>query len=173
MLVSGTQSKIPGKEGERRIYGDHNVLFATETFIREQPVTIKAVLTALAYANDLIERNRSEASNILAKEFWFDTADMMNIMLENHYALAINDRLAGDFDHLTDFLYGLKSIQSKPDARAGSMLRICAPCVRSLLLSSEAKGSQQTRESEHNLESGAIRCDRLWPRRHRRVTPDR
>jgi hypothetical protein len=162
-----------------------NVLFATETFIREQPVTIKAVLTALAYANDLIERNRSEASNILAKEFWFDTADMMDIMLENHYALAINDQLAGDFDHLTDFLYGLKSIQSKPDARAGSMLRICAPCVRSLLLSSEAKAgkrllgqtvetrSQQTRESEHNLESGAIRCDRLWPRRHRRVTPDR
>jgi aliphatic sulfonates family ABC transporter substrate-binding protein len=117
VLVSGTRSEIPGKEGDRRIYGDHSVLFATETFIREQPATIKSVLTALASANDLIESNKSEASNILAQEFGFDAADMTDIMLENHYTLAINDQLVGDFDHLTDFLYGLKSIQSKPDAR--------------------------------------------------------
>jgi ABC-type nitrate/sulfonate/bicarbonate transport system substrate-binding protein len=110
VLVSGTRSEIPRKEGDRRIYGDHSVLFATETFIREQPATIKSVLTAL-------ESNKSEASNILAKEFGFDAADMTDIMLENHYTLAINDQLVSDFDHLTDFLYGLKSIQSKPDAR--------------------------------------------------------
>jgi ABC-type nitrate/sulfonate/bicarbonate transport system substrate-binding protein len=118
MLVSGTRSEIPGKEGDRRIYGDHSVLFATETFIHDRPATVKAVLTALASANDLIESNKNEANNILSKEFGFDSADMRDIMAENDYTLAITDQLVGDVDRLTDFLYGLKNIQSKPDARA-------------------------------------------------------
>jgi ABC-type nitrate/sulfonate/bicarbonate transport system substrate-binding protein len=117
MLVSGTRSEIPDKQGDRRIYGDHSVLFATEEFIQKEPKTIKAVLTALAAACDLIESNRSEASGILAKEFGFDQADMNDIMTENNYTLALNDELVGDIDRLTDFLYGLKSIQSKPEAR--------------------------------------------------------
>ena len=117
LLVSGTRSAIPGKEGERRIYGDHSVLFGTETFIREQPATIKAVLTALARANDFIESSKSEAANILAKEFGFDTADMTDIVRVNHYTLAINDQLVSDLDRLADFLFSLKSIQTKPEAR--------------------------------------------------------
>jgi ABC-type nitrate/sulfonate/bicarbonate transport system substrate-binding protein len=108
---------LPDKQGDRRIYGDHSVLFATEAFIQKEPKTIKAVLTALAAASDLIESNRSEASGILAKEFGFDQADMNDIMTENNYTLALNDELVGDIDRLTDFLYGLKSIQSKPEAR--------------------------------------------------------
>lgn len=117
VLVSGTRSAIPGKEGERRIYGDHSVLFGTETFIREHPETIKAVLTALARANDFIDSRKSEAANILAKEFGFDPADIADIMASNHYTLAIDDQLVADLDHLSDFLFGLKSIQSKPEAR--------------------------------------------------------
>lgn len=117
MLVSGTRSEIPGKEGDRRIYGDHSVLFATEAFIHDQPTTIKAVITALARANDFINSNKDEATNILAKEFGFDAADMSNIMTENRYTLALNDQLVDDNTQLTNFLFGLKIIQSKPDAR--------------------------------------------------------
>jgi ABC-type nitrate/sulfonate/bicarbonate transport system substrate-binding protein len=117
MLVSGTRSEIPGKQGDRRIYGDHSVLFATEAFIHDEPATIKAVLTALARANDFIGSNKGEATSILAKEFGFDTADMSNIMTENRYTLALDDQLVDDNNQLTSFLYGLKIIQSKPDAR--------------------------------------------------------
>ena len=64
-----------------------------------------------------MESNKDEATNILAKEFGFDTADMSNIMTENRYTLALNDQLVYDNDELTNFLFGLKIIQSKPDAR--------------------------------------------------------
>jgi ABC-type nitrate/sulfonate/bicarbonate transport system substrate-binding protein len=117
VLVSGTRSAIPGKEGERRIYGDHSVLFATEAFVREQPATIKAVLTALAHANDFIDANKGEANSILAKEFGLEPADMADVMASNRYTLAVNDELAADLDYLADFLFGLKRMQSKPVAR--------------------------------------------------------
>jgi ABC-type nitrate/sulfonate/bicarbonate transport system substrate-binding protein len=118
ILVTGTQSYIPGKVGERRIYGDHSVLFSTETFISEHPVTIKAVLSALGRSNDYIEEHRSEASKILAAEFGMDPVDMAEIMTENRYALAIDDQLADDIDRLTDFLDNQKNIQSRPTARS-------------------------------------------------------
>jgi len=117
MLVSGTKSAIPGKEGERRIYGDHSVLFATESFIKEQPNVVKAVLTALARANDFIESNKTEATAILAKEFGLEQADMADVMASNRYTLAINDEMVRDLDQLAAFLLGQKRIQSQPKAR--------------------------------------------------------
>ena len=112
MLVSGTRSAIPGKEGERRIYGDHSVLFATEAFIKEQPNTVRAVLTALARASDFIESNKSEATAILSKEFGLEPVDMAEVMASNRYTLAINDELVRELDQLAAFMFGLKRIQS-------------------------------------------------------------
>ncbi len=117
MLVSGTRSAIPGREGERRIYGDHSVLFATEAFIKEQPATVRAVLTALARAGDFIESNKTEATAILSKEFGLEPADMADVMASNRYTLAINDELVRDLDQLSAFMFGLKRIQSQPIAR--------------------------------------------------------
>ncbi len=117
LLVSGTRSMIPGREGERRIYGDHSVLFATEAFIREHPATIKAVLSALLKANEFIGSNKSEATSLLAKEFGLEPADMADVMASNNYTLALNDEMVRDLDQVADFLYGLKRIQSLPRAR--------------------------------------------------------
>ena len=117
LLVSGTKSMIPGREGERRIYGDHSVLFATEAFIREQPATIKAILSALIKANEFIGSNKGEANALLAKEFGLEPADMADVMASNNYTLAINDEMVRDLDQVADFLYGLKRIQSQPKAR--------------------------------------------------------
>jgi len=118
LLVSGTKSEIPGKEGSKRIYADHSVLFATEAFIRDQPAVVKSVLGALAVADDFIRSNRDEATQILAKEFGFDKADMADIMASNRYTLVLDDDMVRDLDGLADFLAARKSIQSKPDARS-------------------------------------------------------
>jgi ABC-type nitrate/sulfonate/bicarbonate transport system substrate-binding protein len=118
LLVSGTKSEIPGKEGAKRIYADHSVLFATEAFIRDQPATVKSVLGALASADDFIRTNRDEATQILAKEFGFDKADMTDIMASNRYTLVLDDDMVSDLDGLADFLAARKSIQSKPEARS-------------------------------------------------------
>lgn len=117
LLVSGTKSMIPGKEGERRIYGDHSVLFATDAFIKEQPNTVKAVIAALLKANEFISSNKSEATQILAKEFGLEPAEMADVMASNNYTLAINDEMVRDLDQVADFLFGLKRIQSQPKAR--------------------------------------------------------
>jgi ABC-type nitrate/sulfonate/bicarbonate transport system substrate-binding protein len=116
-LVSGTKSMIAGKEGDRRIYGDHSTLFATEAFIKSEPNTLKAVLLALIRAGDFIETNKAEATAIFVKEFGLDPADMTDVMAANRYTLAINDELVRDLDQVAGFLYGLKRIQSQPKAR--------------------------------------------------------
>ena len=116
ILVSGTKSYLTGKEQANRIYGDHAALFATETFVRDNGATVRAVLTALAKANDFIDKNRTEAIAILAKEFELDVADMTDVAAVNHYTLALDDQLASDLNKLSDFLYGLKRIQSQVKA---------------------------------------------------------
>lgn len=118
VLVTGTKSDIPGKEGAKRIYADHSMLFATESFIHDKPALVKAVLKALVRAGDFIGSNRDEATRILGKEFGFDTADMTDIMASNRYTLELDDELVKDVNGLGEFLYQKKSIQSKPDARA-------------------------------------------------------
>lgn len=112
VLVSGTQSYIPGKQGPRRVYGDHAILFTTDAFIRDQAQTVRAVLTAVAKANEFIDKSKSEATAILAKEFDFDPVDMAGIMGVNRYTLVLDDELAADLNKLADFLHGLKRIQS-------------------------------------------------------------
>lgn len=116
LLVSGTKSNIPGKEGMRRIYGDHSVLFTTESFLKEQPGPTQAVLKALAKAGDFIASNRAEATMILSKEFGMDAADMSDVMDSNRYTLELNAELVRDLDQVSAFLYGLKRIQSQPKA---------------------------------------------------------
>ena len=118
ILVTGTKSEIPGKEGEKRLYADHGLLVATEAFIREKPAVAKSVLGALARADDFIRNNRDEATQILAKEFGFDKGDMTEIMASNRYKLVLDEQLVNDLNELGDFLFQKKSINSKPDARA-------------------------------------------------------
>lgn len=117
VLVSGTRSNIPGKEGPRRIYGDHAVLFATENFLKEQPKAVRGVLKALAKADEFIVSNKQEATAILSKEFGLEPADMADVMESNRYTLELNDVLVRDLDGVAGFLYGLKRIQSQPKAR--------------------------------------------------------
>jgi NitT/TauT family transport system substrate-binding protein len=108
VLVSATQSFIPGKEGMRRVHGEHAILFSSQAFVRSQPNTVRAVLTALLKATDFIEKNRTEAIAILGKEFSLEPADMTDVLAGNHYTLALDGQLVADLDKLSDFLVGLK-----------------------------------------------------------------
>jgi NitT/TauT family transport system substrate-binding protein len=116
VLVTGTKSNIPGKEGARRIYGDHAVLFTTDTFLKEQPQAVRAVLRALVKADQFILSNKQEATAILSKEFGLEPADMADVMESNRYTLELNDELVRDLDGVSSFLFGLKRIQSEPKA---------------------------------------------------------
>lgn len=116
ILVSATQSFIPGKEGPKRIMGDHSTLFAHENYIRDNPAAVRAVLTAVIRATEYMDRNRAETIKILSKEFDLDPADMADVMAANRYTVSLDEQMLADLNQLADFLYGLKRITTLPRA---------------------------------------------------------
>jgi aliphatic sulfonates family ABC transporter substrate-binding protein len=110
ILVSGTQSFLPGKEGANKIYGDNSMLFATEAFVKENPKVVQAVLTALVRATDYMEKNREATVAYLAKEFKLEPADMSDVYAANRYTAVIDDGLMADLNTLSDAMLAAKRI---------------------------------------------------------------
>lgn len=113
ILVSGTRSYIPGKEGPKRIYGDHAALFAREDVIAANPETTKAILRAIAKATDFIAANSDAAASILAKKFSLSKEDMKHIMSVNNYTMILDKTLVRDLDRLAKFLYSLGKVKTQ------------------------------------------------------------
>ena len=117
-LVSGTTSFIPGKEGPRRVYGDHAVLFTSQDFARKDGDTVKKVITALDRANAYLKSNRKEAVEILAKAFQLTPEQMDHIVDVNDYTLLIDDQIVSDMNKLSSFLAALDKIPAEVDVRS-------------------------------------------------------
>ncbi len=109
-LISGTRSYLGGASAEERVYGDHAVLFANESTLKEQPAVARSVIAALQKATDFIEHNRSEATAILAKEYGLQPAEMKGILDVNGYTLRLDDQLTGDMEKQAAFLLADKRI---------------------------------------------------------------
>jgi len=116
VLVSATHSFLGPKPVAKRVYGDHSVLFASETYIREQGPAVRAVLTALVKTMDFMDKNRKETIAILAKALNLDHADMADIMNVNRYTLMLDKEMVADLNGLSGFLYGLQRIKTRPKA---------------------------------------------------------
>jgi len=116
-LVSGPYSFLGPQPVARRVYGDHAVLFVTETTLKEQPAITRSVLAALQKANTFIEANRAEAIAILAKEYGLDAVEMEAVIDVNRYTLRLDDQLVTDIDALADFLYSIKRIANPVHVR--------------------------------------------------------
>jgi ABC-type nitrate/sulfonate/bicarbonate transport system substrate-binding protein len=110
ILATATHSYFNGTEHANRIHGEHATLFASEAFIREQPATVRAVLVALLKATEFIDKNRTEAIQMLVKEFGLDAADMADVVGANRYTLSLDEELVSDLNKLSDFLLALKRI---------------------------------------------------------------
>jgi len=113
ILLSGTTSYVPGREGPDRIYGDHSTLFATEDFIRKNPKTVRAVLEALARAVDYVEKDPTGATAVLANEFGMPADDMREIMKVNRYQMVIDQVMIDDLNRIAEFLFSLGKLKSK------------------------------------------------------------
>lgn len=117
VLVSATHSYLKDKPVPRRIYGDHAVLFASESYLRDNAAAVRGVLHALARANEYMEKNRSEAAALLAKELGLEPDEMAGIMAVNRYTLMLDDEMVADMNRLAEFLHGLGRIKSLPKAQ--------------------------------------------------------
>lgn len=129
-LISGTRSFILGKEGEKRVYGDHAVLFAHADFVKSQPETVKQAIRALGKANAYIRDNKQEAVAILAKAFQLTSEQMMQIVEVNDYTLRLDKRMVEDMDKLSAFLLSLGKVAKPADVSSwvnSAPLREVAP----------------------------------------------
>jgi len=117
ILISGTHTYLGDKTVEQRMVGDHSLLFASDTFVRDNAATVRSVLAALAKANDFLDSNKNEAVQLLAKEFELEPAIMSTIMGENRYTLQLDDQLAADMDELGAFMKALNRLPQAPKAR--------------------------------------------------------
>jgi ABC-type nitrate/sulfonate/bicarbonate transport system substrate-binding protein len=117
-LVSGTTSFIPGKEGPRRVYGDHAVLFTSQDFAQKNPDTVKKVITAIDKANGYLKSNRKEAVGILANAFQLTSEQMDHIVDVNDYTLLIDEQMIADMNKLSSFLAALNKIPPGVDVRS-------------------------------------------------------
>jgi NitT/TauT family transport system substrate-binding protein len=113
ILLTGTTSYVPGREGPDRIYGDHSTLFATEDFTRKNPKTVRAVLEALARAVEYVEKDPDGTNAILAKEFGMPLDDMRDIMKVNRYQMVIDQAMVDDLNRIAEFLFGLGKLKNK------------------------------------------------------------
>lgn len=129
-LVSGTTSFIPGKEGPRRVYGDHAVLFTSQDFAQKNADTLKKVITAIDKANGYLKSNHKEAVEILAKAFQLTSEQMDHIVDVNDYTLLIDEQMILDMNKLSSFLATLNKIPTGVDVRSWvntSALKSVAP----------------------------------------------
>ncbi|HYB69961.1 MAG TPA: ABC transporter substrate-binding protein [Candidatus Bathyarchaeia archaeon] len=114
MYTTGTVSFIGGKAepfpANDRLQFNHSVLMVSDTWIREKPNTLKAVLQALMRANDVIVRERAKALDVLVSQLRIDR-DAIEVMVDaNSYGLAITDDVANSIRFQSDWALQIKRI---------------------------------------------------------------
>ena len=83
LLFSGLKSYLGDKQGDVNWMNFYTTMQVSDTFLKEHPEEVKAMLRALKKATDFINENPDEAAEIIAKEINLDTAQVKKIMSQN------------------------------------------------------------------------------------------
>ena len=68
----------------------YTTMQVSDTFLKEHPEEVKAMLRALKKATDFINENPDEAAEIIAKEINLDATQVKKIMSQNQYKMTQN-----------------------------------------------------------------------------------
>ena len=99
MYTTATVSYITGKPepltGGKQLLHVYAFLLASDTWIKEKPKTLKAVIRALKRGNDLMVNDRAKALDVLEKALRIDDKDALKVMTDaNRYTLAFDEDAA-------------------------------------------------------------------------------
>src|SRR5207244_10554344 len=99
LYTTATVSYINGKPepltGDKKLLHVYAFLLASDTWIKEKPKTLKALIRALKRSNDLLASDRNKALDALEKELRIDDRDALKVMTEpNHYSMAFTENAA-------------------------------------------------------------------------------
>lgn len=104
-LLSGTEANFPERQGEVDWFDLYNCITVNETFLAENPGTVKKILTAMAKATDYINDNRADTVATLAVQFNLEEAVLTDIMERNDYAMSVDDRFIASTKYLETYLF--------------------------------------------------------------------
>jgi len=99
LYTTATVSYITGKPeqltGDKQLLHVYAFLLASDTWIKEKPRTLKALLRALKRANDLMVNDRPKALDALEKGLRIDDRDALKVMTDaNRYTMAFDEDAA-------------------------------------------------------------------------------
>ena len=110
---SGTQSEIPGMEGDITWLINQSCLIVPDQHLEKQPEYVVAILKVLQKATDLINADRKEVSKELAGFFGISRVELIMAMQKNMYSMSIDNLFRIGVLGFRDFLYDNGRVSSR------------------------------------------------------------
>lgn len=112
-FFSGTQSEIPGMEGNVNWLINQSCLIVPDEHLETDPELVIAILNVLRKATDLINTHRKNVADVLASFFGVNRLDLLFAMQKNTYSLMVTNLFRLGILTFRDFLYDSEKISSK------------------------------------------------------------
>ena len=136
VLMSATDSFIPGKEGKKRIDSVYAAVFARDDFVAKNPQTVQATLRALKNGAEWMEANKDAAADIVAKDINIPKPIVLGTFAKIHNQVYMSSDWAKEFDEKAVYLHGLKELKTVTTAKDVIDVRplkaVCAACVKGM-----------------------------------------
>ncbi len=101
---SGTQSKIPGLEGDINWLVNQSCVIVPDENLQAAPKTVVAILNVLRKATDLLNNHRKQVCDVLAGFFKINRLDLLFAMQKNDYSMVVTNLFRLGILEFRDFL---------------------------------------------------------------------
>jgi ABC-type nitrate/sulfonate/bicarbonate transport system substrate-binding protein len=112
--ATGRQSWVTGQQQDLgpkdRLLYLHAILMAQDSWIKDKPNTVKAVMRAFDRATRFVASDRAQSVEILQRGIKIDPAMISAIMNVNEYGSAITPGVASSISDLSEWALGIKRI---------------------------------------------------------------
>ena len=114
LLFSGLKSYLGDKQGDVNWLSFYTTMQVTDTFLKDHPEDVKAMLRALKKATDFINEHSDEAAEIIAKEINLDKEQVKEIMAQNKYDMKFDEHFQSSCEEMSSFMLEMQNIPSNP-----------------------------------------------------------
>lgn len=115
LLFSGLKSYLGDKQGDVQWLSFYTTMQVTDSFLKQHPEQVQAMLRALKKATVFINEHPDEAAEIIAKEINLDKDQVKKIMAQNQYKMDFDEHFQSSCDEMAAFMHEMKNIPSKPE----------------------------------------------------------
>lgn len=136
VLMSATESFVPGKEGKKRIDSVYAAVFARDDWAAKNPKTVEATLRALKNGAEWMEANKDAAADIVAKDINIPKPIVLGTFAKIYNQVYMSSDWAEEFTEKAVYLHNLRELKSAPTAKdvidVRALRAVCAACVKGM-----------------------------------------